>query len=251
MGRYRKPLCPTQAAPIASGTKLRNLASSIVCAPAIEISSCRESAGSSPMEVTTVEIPGLLVFTPRPHHDQRGFFSRTFDAEIARQSGLDPCAFVQDSMSCSVRGVIRGLHVRVGRGEGKLVRCSAGAIFDVVVDLRPGSTTFGRSLSFDLNGTEQRSIYVPPGCAHGFQALTETADTTYRIDRPHDPSEDLTIAYDDPTLAIPWPTDVTIMSDSDRAARPLRLLTVELSRIQPASRPSPGSSALTQPPNGR
>jgi dTDP-4-dehydrorhamnose 3,5-epimerase len=203
------------------------------------------------MQVTTVEISGVLVFTPRPHVDQRGFFSRTFDAEIARQAGLDPCAFVQDSMSRSVRGVIRGLHVRVGPGEGKLVRCSSGAIFDVVVDLRPGSATFGRWLSFDLNGTKQRSIYVPPGCAHGFQVLTETADTAYRIDRPHDPTEDLTITYDDPTLAIPWPMDVTIMSDSDREARPLRLLTVELSRIEPASQPTLSSSALTQPANGR
>jgi dTDP-4-dehydrorhamnose 3,5-epimerase len=203
------------------------------------------------MEVTTVEIPGLLVFTPRPHVDQRGFFSRTFDAEIARQGGLDPCAFVQDSMSRSVRGIIRGLHVRVGRGEGKLVRCSAGAIFDVVVDLRPGSATFARWLSFDLNGTEQRSIYVPPGCAHGFQALTETADTAYRIDRPHDPTEDLTIAHDDPTLAIPWPMTVTLMSDTDRTARPLRLLTSELSRIKPSSQPSLSSSALIHPSNGR
>src|SRR5215212_5810909 len=184
------------------------------------------------MEVTTVEIPGLLVFTPRPHLDRRGFFSRTFDAEIARQAGLNPCGFVQDSMSRSVRGVIRGLHVRVGRGEGKLVRCSAGAIFDVVVDLRPGSVTFGRWLSFELTGTEQRSIYVPPGCAHGFQALTETADTAYRIERPHDPSEDLTIAYNDPTLAIRWPLTVSITSDRDRAGRPLSQLTEELAAIR-------------------
>jgi dTDP-4-dehydrorhamnose 3,5-epimerase len=183
------------------------------------------------MDVTTVEIPGLLVFTPRPHVDERGFFSRTFDAETARRAGLDPCAFVQDSMSRSVRGVIRGLHVRVGRGEGKLVRCSAGAIFDVVVDLRPASPTYGRWLSFELNGTDQRSIFIPPGCAHGFQVLTETADTAYRIDRAHDPSEDLTIAYDDPTLAVPWPTEVTIMSESDRLARPLRLLKAQLSGI--------------------
>ncbi len=95
----------------------------------------------------------------------------------------------------------------------------------------PASATYGRWLSFELNGTDQRSIYVPPGCAHGFQVLTETADTAYRIDRAHDPSEDLTIAYDDPTLAIPWPAEVTIMSDSDRMARPLRLLTAELSQI--------------------
>ena len=104
-------------------------------------------------------------------------------------------------------------------------------IFDVVVDLRPRSAAFGRWRSFELTGTEQRSIYVPPGCAHGFRALTETADTAYRINRPHDPSGDLTIAYDDPTLAIPWPAEATIMSDSDRSAQPLRQLTAELSRI--------------------
>ena len=84
--------------------------------------------------------------------------------------------------------MIRGLHVRVGAGEAKLVRCSSGAIFDVVVDLRPGSPSFRRWLSFDLNDEPHRSIYVPPGCAHGFQALTPTADTSYRIDRPHDPA---------------------------------------------------------------
>jgi dTDP-4-dehydrorhamnose 3,5-epimerase len=229
-----------QPRPSPKERKVRNRACSPIWARVAKIATRRQSARSRSMDVTTVDIPGLLVFTPRPHLDQRGFFSRTFDAEIARRAGLDPCAFVQDSISRSLRGVIRGLHVRIGRGEGKLVRCSAGAIFDVVVDLRPGSATFGRWLSFDLNGTEQRSIYIPPGCAHGFQALTETADTAYRIDRAHDPSEDLTIAHDDPSLAIPWPADVTIMSDSDRAARPLYLLTDELSRI--------GARAATGPP---
>jgi dTDP-4-dehydrorhamnose 3,5-epimerase len=184
------------------------------------------------MEATTVSIPGLIVFTPQPHIDRRGLFSRTFDARIASRTGIDPGAFVQDSVSRSAKGVIRGLHVRVGAGENKLVRCSAGAIYDVVVDLRPSSPTFRRWLSFDLNGESQRSLYIPAGCAHGFQALTEPADTSYRIDREHDPSEDLTIAYDDPELAVPWPLPVTVLSDSDRMARPLRLLTIELSRIR-------------------
>ena len=184
------------------------------------------------MEATTVSIPGLIVFTPQPHVDRRGFFSRTFDAEVARRTGIDPAAFVQDSMSRSAKGVIRGLHVRVGAGENKLVRCSAGAIFDVVVDLRPSSPTFRQWLSFDLNGDTQRSLYIPAGCAHGFQALTEPADTSYRIDREHDPSEDLTIAYDDPELAVPWPLPVTVMSESDRMARSLGLLTAELATIR-------------------
>jgi dTDP-4-dehydrorhamnose 3,5-epimerase len=184
------------------------------------------------MEATMESIPGLIVFTPEPHIDRRGSFSRTFDSQVAREAGIDPAAFVQDSMSRSAKGVIRGLHVRVGAGENKLVRCSAGAIFDVVVDLRPASPTFRQWLTFDLNGDTQRSLYIPAGCAHGFQALTDPADTSYRIDREHEPFEDLTIAYDDPELAVPWPLPVTVMSDSDRTAKPLRLLTAELSAIR-------------------
>jgi dTDP-4-dehydrorhamnose 3,5-epimerase len=183
------------------------------------------------MEATTVSIPGLILFTPRPHIDHRGFFSRTFDAQVARRAGIDPTAFVQDSMSRSAKGVVRGLHVRVGSGESKVVRCSAGAIYDVVVDLRPSSPTYRRWLSFHLDGDNQRSLYIPAGCAHGFQALSEPADTAYRIDREHDPSEDLTIAHDDPELAVPWPLPVGLMSDSDRMARPLRLLADALSAI--------------------
>jgi dTDP-4-dehydrorhamnose 3,5-epimerase len=184
------------------------------------------------MDATTVAIPGLIVFTPQPYRDQRGFFSRTFESQVARQAGIDPAAFVQDSISRSAKGVIRGLHVRVGAGENKLVRCSAGAIFDVVVDLRPTSPRFRQWLSFDLDGNSQRSLYVPAGCAHGFQALTEPADISYRIDREHDASEDLTIAHDDPELGVPWPLPVTLMSDSDKTARPLRELGSALSSIR-------------------
>jgi dTDP-4-dehydrorhamnose 3,5-epimerase len=184
------------------------------------------------VEVRDTSIPGVLVFEPTPHRDERGFFSRTFDAAVARGAGLDPDAFVQDSMSRSRQGVVRGLHVRVGRGEGKLVRCSSGAVFDVVVDVRPGSPSFGRWISFDLDGESQRSVYIPPGCAHGFQALTDPADTSYRIDREHDPSEDLTIAYDDPDIGVVWPLPVTLMSDSDQRAVPMAQLETELRRIE-------------------
>ena len=107
-----------------------------------------------------------------------------------------------------------------GRGEAKVVRCSAGAVFDVVVDLRPDSPEFGRWLSFDLDGDTQRSVHIPAGSSHGFQALTDPSDTSYRIDREHDPAEDLTIAHDDPTLAIPWPLEVTAMSDAHARAAP-------------------------------
>ena len=166
-------------------------------------------------------IAGALLFTPEPHVDDRGFFSRTFDAEVMCAAGIDPAGFAQDSLSRSARGVIRGMHVRRGTGEAKLVRCSYGAIFDVVVDLRPASPTYRNWESFELRDSEQVSLYVPVGCAHGFQALTDPADVSYRIDRPHDPAEDVSIAFDDPELAIPWPLPVAIMSQRDRVASSL------------------------------
>ena len=183
------------------------------------------------MRWSTTRIPGVLEFTPTPHVDDRGFFSRTFDADVAQEAGIDPRGFVQDSMSRSRRGVVRGLHVRVGAGESKLVRCSSGQVFDVVVDLRPGSPTHGEWLSVVLDGERQNSVYIPAGCAHGFQALTEPADTAYRIDRAHDPREDLTIAHDDPELAVPWPLPVGARSRSDAAALPLAQLSAALATI--------------------
>ncbi|MEU6961255.1 dTDP-4-dehydrorhamnose 3,5-epimerase [Streptomyces chrestomyceticus] len=171
------------------------------------------------MKATEVPaIDGAYLFEPTPYADERGFFCRTFDSDVVRSVGLDPHAFVQDSLSRSARGVLRGLHLRSGDGEAKLVRCSYGKIFDVVVDLRKDSPTYRNVASFELSGETQVTLYVPAGCAHGFQALTETADTAYRIDRPHDPAEDVTIAFDDPELAIAWPLPVTSMSQRDREA---------------------------------
>jgi dTDP-4-dehydrorhamnose 3,5-epimerase len=181
------------------------------------------------VEISAVSrIDGALLFRPTPHVDERGFFCRTFDADVIRAAGLDPLAFVQDSVSRSARGVVRGLHLRRGAGEAKLVRCSYGAIFDVVVDLRPASPTFRNWQSFDLRGDEQTTLYIPAGCAHGFQALTDPADTSYRIDRAHDPSEDVTIAFDDPELAIPWPLPVSAISTRDRGAPRLAVVAATL-----------------------
>ncbi len=168
------------------------------------------------MDVTPVpRIAGALRFSAAPHADERGFFCRTFDADAIRAAGLDPAAFVQDSVSRSARGVVRGLHVRRGLGEAKLVRCSFGAIFDVVVDLRAGSPTYRNWESFELTGDQPVSLYVPAGCGHG------SADVCYRIDRRHDPAEDVSVAFDDEDLAIPWPLPVSTMSRRDRAALPL------------------------------
>lgn len=168
------------------------------------------------MAVTRTDIADVLLFEPTPHHDDRGFFTRTFDMAVAQEQGLDTSQFVQDSMSRSHRGVVRGIHARVGAGEAKLVRCSFGAVFDVLLDLRPGSPTFLRSQSFELSDANHRTLYVPPGVAHAFQSLTEPGDLAYRIDRGHDPAEDLTIAYDDRDVAAQWPRPVSLVSGRDR-----------------------------------
>jgi dTDP-4-dehydrorhamnose 3,5-epimerase len=170
-------------------------------------------------------IAGVMLLRPAPHVDERGFFCRTFDADVLSAAGIDPAAFVQHSQSRSVRGVVRGLHVRRGPGEAKLVRCSYGAVFDVVLDLRPASPTYRHWDSFELRDDEQVTLYVPAGCAHGFQALTDPADVSYMIDRAHDPAEDVSIAFDDPELAIPWPLPVSTMSQRDRLAPPLAAAT--------------------------
>lgn len=166
-------------------------------------------------------IAGAFLFEPTPHADERGFFCRTFDREVVRCVGIDPDGFAQDSLSRSAKGVVRGLHLRSGDGEAKLVRCSSGLVFDIVVDLRPGSPTHRNIEFFELSGKTQVTLFVPAGCAHGFQALTDPADVSYRIDRPHDPAEDVAIAFDDPELAIPWPLPVALMSARDREAPPL------------------------------
>lgn len=173
------------------------------------------------MRIEQSRLAGVAVFLPEPHRDDRGLFTRTFDAEIFDQwRGVPGAAatFVQDSQSRSVGGVIRGLHGRRGRGEAKLVRCANGAVHDVLVDARPGSPTFGQHEAFRLDDNDFRHLYVPPGLLHGFQALTPTADVCYRIDRGHDPAEDVAVAYDDPDLAIEWPLAVTVMSARDTAA---------------------------------
>ncbi len=170
------------------------------------------------MKICSTTLNGVILFLPSPHRDDRGLFTRTFDAAIARDAGLDPAAFMQDSQSLSYRGVLRGLHGRSGRGESKLVRCAHGAVHDVVVDARPGSPTFGLHEAFRLDDTDFAHLYVPAGLLHGFQALTELADVCYRIDRPHDPAEDLGVRYDDAELGIRWPLPVSAISPRDADA---------------------------------
>jgi len=170
------------------------------------------------VNVDRTTIPGVLIFTPQPHHDERGLFTRTFDADVARSEGIDPAAFSQDSQSRSIRGVVRGMHGRSGAGEAKLVRCARGAVCDVLVDIRASSPTFGESITVALDDVAFRILYVPPGLLHGFQVVSDLADVCYRINRTHNPEEDMAVHYADPDLAIAWPNPVTVVSDRDRAA---------------------------------
>ncbi|MCP9274281.1 dTDP-4-dehydrorhamnose 3,5-epimerase family protein [Mycolicibacterium arenosum] len=173
------------------------------------------------MRIEQARLAGVAVLTPEPFRDDRGLFTRTFDANLFDEWIGVPgtsASFVQDSQSRSAKAVIRGMHGRGGRGEAKLVRCAHGAVLDVLVDARPGSPTFGEHEAFTLDDNAFRHLYVPPGLLHGFQALTDTADVCYRIDRPHDASEDLAVRYDDPDVGIDWPLPAGVVSARDSAA---------------------------------
>lgn len=170
------------------------------------------------MKIIETSIPGLLVFEPTPHRDERGYFTRTFDVEVVASAGIDPTGFKQENQSRSYQGVVRGLHGRSNKGEAKLVRCAHGAVLDVAIDARPDSPTFGRAETFLLDDQLCRQVYIPRGFLHGYQALTSTTDFVYRMDDFYGPTEDVTVRYDDPELAVPWPAPVTIVSERDRNA---------------------------------
>jgi dTDP-4-dehydrorhamnose 3,5-epimerase len=173
------------------------------------------------VRIEKTDLADVLLLIPQPFRDNRGLFTRTFDAAIfddyLGQPGVS-ASFVQDSQSRSSRGVIRGMHGRSGRGEAKLIRCANGAVHDVLIDIRKDSPTFGNLQTFLLDDREFLHLYVPPGFLHGFQARTETADVCYRIDRPHDPAEDLSVVYNDPDLAIDWPLQASMISSRDASA---------------------------------
>lgn len=187
------------------------------------------------MRVETTNLPDVLLLVPVPHRDDRGFFTRTFDTVVfddaARQHGLDVRAdqFTQDSQSRSRPGVLRGLHGRIGRGEAKLVRCARGSVLDVLVDARRDSPAFGRHQTFVLDDVDHAHLFVPAGFLHGFVVTSGSdADVCYRIDRPHDPSEDVSVAFDDPDLAVAWPSGSFDVSDRDRGAGSWADLTARL-----------------------
>lgn len=169
------------------------------------------------MQILPTSIAGVHCIVPVVHRDHRGWFHRSFDEAILAAAGL-PVHWPQHNASQSLLGVVRGMHVRVGQGESKIVRCEHGAIDDVVIDVRPDSLTFRRQVRFRLDADDHRQLYLPPGVAHGYQALTDVAVVCYLHSAPYVADEERSFRHDDPALAITWSIKPAVTSDRDAAA---------------------------------
>lgn len=182
------------------------------------------------MRAVDTPIPGVKVLEPVVFEDHRGSFMETWNAREFSALGIE-APFVQDNHSHSVHGVLRGLHYQLGKPQGKLVRVSSGDVFDVVVDIRAGSPTFARWFGLRLSAADRRMLWVPPGLAHGFLVLSETADVIYKCTDYYHPDGERTILWSDPHLAIDWPLAEgrePVLSQKDRQG--LALADAELER---------------------
>ena len=174
----------------------------------------------SVVEIRPLDLEGLVELRPPRFRDERGFFSEVWSQDALAEAGID-ISFVQDNHSCSARGVLRGLHLQLPpAAQDKLVRVTRGVIFDVAVDIRFGSPTFGRWAGVTLSAEEWNQLLVPKGFAHGFVALEDGTEVIYKVSAPYAPALERSIRFDDPAIGIEWPleADALILSDKDRAA---------------------------------
>jgi dTDP-4-dehydrorhamnose 3,5-epimerase len=169
------------------------------------------------MRVTPTALPDVLLFEPAVFGDARGYFFETWHQSRYAQHGL-PEQFVQDNVSRSQQGILRGLHLQHPYGQGKLVQVLDGEVLDVAVDVRVGSSTFGRWVSERLSADNHKQLYIPPGFAHGFCVLSESALLAYKCTELYHPETELSIAWNDPQLAIDWPVRAPVLSKKDAAA---------------------------------
>ena len=169
------------------------------------------------MDVITTALPGVLLLKPKVFADERGFFLETYNARTFAAAGL-PERFVQDNHSRSERGVLRGLHYQEPNAQGKLIRCTRGAIWDVAVDVRMGSPSFGKWYGVELNEANHWMLWVPAGFAHGFCATEDRTDVTYKCTAFYDPSSERGIIWNDPGIGIDWPVREPLLSPKDAAA---------------------------------
>ena len=173
------------------------------------------------MKFVPTHIPGVVLVEPVVHGDARGFFLETYHAELYRAGGIAG-PFVQDNHSLSKRGTLRGLHAQFPHAQGKLVRAIEGEIYDVAVDARRGSPTYGQHFAALLSAENHHQLYIPPGLSHGFCVTSEQAQVEYKCTEVYYPTDEFSVRWDDPDLAIPWPVDDPILSNKDRAAPCLR-----------------------------
>lgn len=175
------------------------------------------------MKIEETSLPGVLVFSPAIHRDDRGAFVECFNQRTMTAAGL-PANWAQDNFSVSKKNVLRGLHYQVVQPQGKLVRVTHGAVLDVAVDLRRSSPAFGRHIAIELSGDNAKMIWIPPGFGHGFLALSAEAGFSYKVTDYYCAAGERTIAWDDPELAIPWPvaSGELIVSEKDRQGKLLR-----------------------------
>lgn len=179
------------------------------------------------MKFIETELAGVVLIEPDVFNDPRGHFLETYHAGKYAGGGVDG-PFVQDNFSHSVRGTLRGLHYQLKHAQGKLVMALEGRIFDVAVDIRNGSPTFTRWVGVELSGENKRQLYIPPGFAHGFCVLSETADVLYKCTDLYSPQDERGIIWNDPNLAIAWPIADPILSQKDRSYRTLEEMHKEL-----------------------
>jgi dTDP-4-dehydrorhamnose 3,5-epimerase len=167
------------------------------------------------MEVLETSLEGVLLLKPRVFRDERGFFLETFNRRIFQEHGL-PEDFLQDNASRSSGNVVRGIHLQSPHAQGKLIRVARGRVFDVVVDLRPGSSTFGAWIGVTLDDENCHQLWIPPGFGHGFATLTESVDFMYKCTEFYHPECEVCVRWDDPDLAIRWPEGIEpVMSEKD------------------------------------
>jgi dTDP-4-dehydrorhamnose 3,5-epimerase len=168
-------------------------------------------------EVLPTELDGLVLLEPAVHGDDRGFFLETYRSDLWAEHGVD-AEFVQHNHSRSSKDTLRGLHFQTEPGQAKLVRCGRGRIFDVAVDLRRASATFGRWAGYVLDEESHRQLFVPVGFAHGFVVLSEVADVSYLCSSVYDPATESGIAWDDPGVGVEWPVAEPLLSERDKSA---------------------------------
>jgi len=180
-----------------------------------------ENMAASRLEIRETELPGVLLVTPSVFRDERGFFLEWFNEAAFADAGLD-AHFVQDNHSRSAKAVLRGLHYQLRHPQGKLVRAVRGKMFDVVADIRRGSPTFGKWVGVTLDDNEMTALWIPPGFAHGFCALSDEVDVTYKCTDFYSPSDERGVLWNDPLLGIRWPVDNPIVKAKDLSYPPLR-----------------------------